>query len=419
MAGTKNSILAETSQGTISGYCDPQFSSLLDVFRENFEQRDELGASFCLRLEGETVVDLWGGRFLPDDDKPWEQDTMCIVWSSTKGATALCAHILASRGQLDLDAPVARYWPEFAQNGKENITVRMIMDHSSGVSGFTDKLPDGAFLDWDLIISTLEKQEPYWEPGTRQGYHAFTIGWLVGEVVRRITGKSLGTFFREEVGDPLDLEFWIGLPEELEGRISPVIMPPPPPADQVNPMVRDAVRDPKSITSRSVFNSGRWEAKYLQKREGHAAEIPGAGGIANARGLAGMYAPLACGGSLDGVTLVDQDSLVRMGATSMATWRDASLHFPTRFALGYMKSTDNRRMGQGQTSSMLLSESAFGHPGFGGSLGFADPRARLSFGYAMNRMGQGMLTSDRGEALIDATYAALGYSSRESGYWVK
>ncbi|MFL5586032.1 MAG: serine hydrolase domain-containing protein [Ktedonobacteraceae bacterium] len=337
------------NNGEIAGFCDPRFERVAQEFERNFQQRDELGASVCVTLEGERMVDLWGGIAHPDSQAPWVEDTLSIVWSATKGATALCAHILASRGLLDLDAPVIRYWPEFGQAGKETTPVKMLLNHQSGLAALSEPLPAGAFYDWELMIKALEKQKPFWRPGSMHGYHGFTFGWLVGEVVRRVSGKSLGTFFREEVAEPLGLDFWIGLPEELENRVAFMIPAPPPGPEGPVPAMFVAMADPTSLQTLVMFNSGGHMlpgsdgALGFNLRAAHAAEIGAAGGISNARGLAGMYAPLANGGSLKGVNLVSRDTLARMGAVSSASALDASILAPTRFSLGYAKSIDNRR----------------------------------------------------------------------------
>lgn len=399
----------------VHGSCDPRFQQVRQEFERNFLERGEVGASVCVTVQGQTVVDLWGGFVRPETQTPWTAETISIVFSSTKGATALCAHILASRGKLDLDAPVTTYWPEFGQAGKADIPVKMLLNHQAGLPAVRAPLPQGAYANWDFMVNALAKEEPFWEPGTRNGYHALTIGWLVGEVVRRVSGKSLGTFFQEEVAKPLELDFWIGLPEDKEPRVAPMIAAAP---DTNSLLYKEMIR-PGSLASLAILNSGGYMGAKPEYdlRAAHAAEIGGAGGITNARGLAGMYAPLACGGALKGVTLVNPDTLARMGVVASATGRDAVLVMPSRFALGFMKSMDNRRASAGVRESAIMSEEAFGHVGAGGSLGFADPKAGMSFGYTMNRMGAGTLLTDRGQSLVDATYRALGYQSDASGAW--
>ena len=399
--------------GRIAGSYAPRFRAVADCFAENFARHGEVGASVCITHEGETVVDLWGGRVVPDAPAAWNADTVSIVFSSTKGATALCAHILADRGLLDLDAPVAEYWPEFACKGKEKATVRMMLDHSAGVPVVREPLAKGAVNDWDLMCDRLANEVPFWEPGTRHGYHALTFGWTVGELVRRVSGRSLGTFFRDEVAKPLGLDFWIGTPELIESRVAPIIQFRPEKGAPLSPLAELALADRSSIPALFLFNDGGFNPN---RRDCHASEIGGANGITNARGLAGMYAPLANSGSLRGVKLVGADTIARMGQVSMATHLDETLRVPTRFALGYMKSMDNRR--RGLAGNMILSERAFGHVGAGGSIGFADPSCGLSFGYTMNRMGDGILLNARGQGLVDAAYRSLGYYSNAGGVWI-
>jgi CubicO group peptidase (beta-lactamase class C family) len=404
---------------TVSGKCDPKFERVREEFERNFKEREEVGASVCVTLDGETVVDLWGGTADVDTGEPWKENTVSNVFSSTKGATALCAHILASRGLLDIDAPVVKYWPEFGKAGKENVTVKMLLNHQAGLPHVRNPLPQGAFYDWDIMVHALEEQEPFWEPGTRHGYQFLVFGWLVGEVVRRVSGKSLGRFFQDEVAKPLGLDFWIGLPEEIEPRVSKIIMVDP---QQMmdTPFVRTAMADPNSIQGLCITNDGgALMVDGVDSRAYHAAEIGGGGGITNARGLAGMYAPLACGGSLKGVDLVDRDTLARMSAVSSATSKDMTILAPIRISLGFMKSFDNRRQPPGMQDSVILSEDAFGHPGMGGSIGFADPRERMSVGYTMNKQGPGLGLNPRGQSLIDATYLSLGFRSNASGSWLR
>lgn len=409
--------------GRIEGTFDEKFSSVVEAFETNFHQRDELGASVCVMVHGEAVVDLWGGTARKDTDQKWERDTLSVVWSSTKGAVSFCAHLLASRGELDIDAPVTNYWPEYGQSGKDATTVKMLLNHQSGVCAVSEALPAGAYANWETMTQAIERQAPFFEPGTAHGYQALTYGWLVGEIVRRVSGQSLGSFFRRAIGEPLDLDFWIGLPEEFEARTARMILPEMNLEDP-SPFLR-AMLKRDSIQALALGNSGGYMdlnddgIRGFDTRAAHGAEIGGAGGLANGRGLAGLYAPLACGGNLDGTEYVSPDTLARMAAVSSASSRDVTLLAPMRFSLGFFKAMDNRRSVPGTQDSMFLPEAAFGHPGYGGSIGFADPESGVSFGYNMNRMGQGMLLNDRGQSLIDAVYKALGYRSRESGNWLK
>lgn len=404
----------ETARGRVQGRLDPAFEGVLDAFVTNFEQRDELGASVAVRVDGELRADLWGGRVNETDDTPWTEDTVSLVFSVTKAATALCAHLLAERGLLDLHAPVTDYWPEFGQAGKETATVAMLLNHSAGVPAFRDPVKEGGYYDWDYMVGRIENEAPFWEPGTRNGYHMISFGWTVGEVVRRVSGKSLGAFFAEEFAGPLGLDFWIGLPEAIEPRVSRLIPWVPGPEGPFTDFTQALMSDPQSISALSLLNSGGHQP---DSREAHAAEIGGGGGISNARGVSGMFQPLALGGRSGEHTFFDRDSVTRMSQVSMATQKDATLLIPSRFALGFMKSMDNRHRPHGNIESVILGERAFGHVGAGGSLGFADPDCALAFGYTMNRMGAGLLLNERGQSLVDATYSALGYRSNAGGVW--
>ncbi|HEY0525280.1 MAG TPA: serine hydrolase domain-containing protein [Stellaceae bacterium] len=398
----------------IEGVCAPAFAGVLDVFAENFAARGEVGASVAITIGGETVVDLWGGVADPATGRPWERDTISIVFSNTKAATALCAHILAERGTLDLDAPLGLYWPAFRDARRAAITTRMVLGHTAGLPVLRGELKPGAFFDWDYMIARLEREEPFWEPGTRTGYHPLNFGWLVGEVVRRVASRTLGEFFRETVAAPLGLDFWIGLPESEEGRVAPIILHEPSPDDPPTRFT-DAVRDvPSSIPALYVANARTWRPDGLNTRAAHAAEIGAAGGITNARGLAGMYRPLANGGAIGGHRVVGPDMLRGMTEIVSATHDDATLRVAARFGSGFMRSMETVGVAGG---SVVLSPDAFGHAGAGGSLGFADPAVRMSLGYTMNRMGFGVLLNERGQALADAAYRALGYH-RVPGYWM-
>ena len=419
-------VKTSVTHGEINGSCESGFERVATEFERNFQERGEVGASVCVTIEGKKVVDLWGGMARPDSHQPWTENTLSIVWSCTKGATALCAHMLVSRGLLDLDKPVAHYWPEFAQAGKETIPVRMLLNHQSGLSAVREPLPAGAFYDWDGMVTALAKQEPFWKPGSMHGYQAQTFGWLVGEVVRRVSGKSLGTFFREEVAQPLGIDFWIGLPETLEQRVAPMISADPLDPSKPISSFYAALADQASLQGLVIFNTGGHMMPGpdgvfgYDSRAAHGAELGAIGGITNARGIAGMYAPLANGGSLNGVNLVNRESLARMSAVSSASALDVMLLAPTRFTLGYAKTWDNRHEPScTKDDSIILSEEAFGHPGSGGFLGFADPHAKMSFGYTMNKMGQGLGLNDRGQSLVDATYLSLSYTPNASGSWLK
>jgi CubicO group peptidase (beta-lactamase class C family) len=395
--------------GYLGGTYDSRFEAVAAAFVDNFTQHDEVGASCVVTVDGETVVDLWGGRVAREGDD-WTAETLCTVFSSTKGAMALCAHMLADRGLLDLDARITDYWPEFGQGGKEEARVKMTLDHSVGVPHVRGEVAPGGFYDYDSMVARVAAEPAFWEPGTRGGYHALTMAWTVGELVHRAGGRRLGRFFAEEVAGPLGLDFWIGAPAELEPRIAPVIAAVPDDAWLGTRFVQAGLASAETPTRLFMRDFLLFNANDPAC---HRAEIGSANGVTNARGLAGMYAPLANGGG----ALVGADTLSRMGRVSMASHDDATLLVPTRFALGYMKSMDNRRAPGVVNSSMIVSDAAFGHVGAGGSLGLADPACRMSFGYVMNRMGTGILLNERGQSLVDAAYGALGYRSCASGAW--
>jgi CubicO group peptidase (beta-lactamase class C family) len=405
---------------SIEGSCEPRFSEVGEEFARNFAERGEVGASVCVIVEGQAVVDLWGGVADRATGRPWQRDTIGLVWSCTKGAAALCAHILVARGQLDFDAPVARYWPEFAQAGKEEITVRLLLSHQAGLPALRQPLRPGGLFDWQYMTERLAAEAPFWPPGTRQGYHALTFGHLVGEVVRRRSGRPLERYFREEVTGPLGLDFHLGLPEADEGRVAPTIRPGlPGPGEAPARWLGPAHADPESVQALVLKNNGGYySGRAYESRAAHAAVLPSQGGITNARGLAGLYAPLALGGAHRGVRLVDEDTVRGMGAVAAASAVDAVMLLGMRFGMGFVKACDNRRGPAGARDSLILSEDAFGHPGMGGSLGFADPPARLAFGYTMNRQGLGVLLNERGQALVDAVYRGLGYRPGRCGRWI-
>lgn len=409
------------ADGAVQGAVDPAFEAVADAFLTNFRQRGEVGASVCLNLGGRQVVDLWGGLREAGGTERWQRDTVAIVYSCTKAATALCAQILIDRGLLELDAPIARYWPEFAQAGKADATVRMALNHSVGLPALREPLKPGAYLDWDYMVERLAAEAPFWPPGTANGYHMVSFGWIVGELVRRISGRSLGRFFQDEVAVPLGLDFWIGTPEDIEARIAPTI-PFKPDADASKTDFTDFTKalmtDPTSISHLAIFNNGGWR---VDSREGHAAEIGGAGGVSNARSLARLFEPLANGGACSAksggksgvmtgsaagsIRLLSAARIEDMRQVSVETDRDRTLLIPTRFGQGFMLRMDNGPPPAGQ--SLLLGEQAFGHVGAGGSLVFADVQHHLSFGYTMNRMGDGLLLNERGQALVDAAYGCL------------
>ncbi len=282
---------AEVATGAVEGHVSSGFEAVADTFVRNFAEHGEVGASLCVQRDGETVVNLWGGSADPEAGRTWEADTVVTVFSCTKAATAFCAHLLAERSQLDLDAPVTGLWPEYAAAGKERTTTRMMLDHTSALPACREPLKPDCLLDWDYMCGKLAAEAPFWQPGTRSSYHAVTFGYLVGEMVRRASGKSLGQYFAEEIAGPLGIDYWIGLPEEFEPRVAPVILYRPGRDEPRTPFMAEAVKrgTPSNLF---IFNHGDWMAGGVNTREGRAAEIGAAGGVTNGRGLAGLFAAM-------------------------------------------------------------------------------------------------------------------------------
>ena len=396
----------------ISGQYQPAFAPVAEAFAANFAERGELGASLCIEIGGQPVVDLWGGHVAPDGPR-WERDTVHVVFSCTKAATALVLHLLVKDGALDLDAPLSDLWPALSA-AQQGATARMILDHSIGLPAVAEKAPAEALVHPDWMLRALERQTPFWQPGTRVGYHALTYGFLAGEVVRRVTGQSLGQVFRDRIATPLGLDFHIGLPEAVEARVAPIQLWRPGPDDKPTAFLL-AAREAGSIPNLFVFNSGDWGAKGVNTRAGRAAEIGAANGVGHARALARMFGALATGGAELGLSA---DDIAGFSRASSATGRDATLQMPTRFGPGFMLGMDNRHPARGG-ESLIFGRNAFGHVGAGGSVGFADPEVELSFAYTMNRQGAGLLLNPRGQSLIDATYRALGYRTNSPGFWAR
>ena len=398
-AGRAWAAPGDESESQIHGEVAPGFERVRDAFAANFEKRGEVGAAFSLYHRGKKVVDLWGGVADVETGRPWAEDSIVMVFSSTKGATAICAHLLAQRGELDLDAPVAEYWPEFAAGGKQDIPVRWLLSHQVGLPVFDNPLTPQEFLAWEPPVKALAAQSPVWEPGTTHGYHAGSYGWLVGEVVRRITGKTLGTFFADEVAGPLGLDFWIGLPESEESRVVPMIeidlqevgVEEQALTDRRRDLL-DASRDPDSLLARPSTTG----PLNPNTRAFRAAELPAGNGIADARSLARMYASLI-GDGVDGVRILNEETVTRATA-EQSNGRDAVLQIQTRFGLGFELNLPHGHLGQ---------EGAFGHSGAGGSLGFADPKAEIAFGYAMNKMQLVASDDPRTLSLIAAVHESL------------
>ncbi|MEY8828897.1 serine hydrolase domain-containing protein [Sedimentitalea sp. XS_ASV28] len=409
-----NMLSIESPHGVpVAGYAREDLIPVAETFLQNFDTHGELGASLCIRLGSETVLDLWGGH-VAAGGALWAENTISVVFSCTKPATALCLHQLAARGALSLDDRVADHWPEYAQAGKAGTTLRMLLDHSAGQPALRTPMKADCMIDHDYICDHLAREEPFWEPGTRSGYHPLTFGFLIGEVVRRVTGRSLGRYFRDEIAEPLGLDFSIGLPADDEPRVSPIELFRPAKDAQTTPFLL-AVREKGSIPNLFVFNSGDWSIRGVNTPEGRAAEIGAASGVTNARGLAGLFGALVDGGERIGL---DPHTVAGFGRASTATHMDATFLAPSRFGPGFMLGMARRPTPSGD-ESLVIGARAFGHVGMGGSLGLADPDAGFALGYTMNRLGGGLLLNARGQSLVDATYRCLGYRSDRGGYWTR
>jgi CubicO group peptidase (beta-lactamase class C family) len=396
------------SGAVLEGFCAPGFERVAEAFRENFIARNEMGASACVTHRGQTVVDLWGGLASAKTGAAWGRDTVSIVFSCTKGAAAICAHMLVEQGALKLYDNVGALWPAFAAHGKDGTTLANMLAHTSPVPHLREPIRDGGMTDWDYMVERVAAEPAWWAPGTRQGYHGLTYAWTVGNMVRLAAGEPLGDFFRKNVANKLGVDFHIGLSDSDSHRVAPMIASDPAEVDFTSKFFQAVTGQAGSLPQLFLTNNGGAD---FNSRELHAAELSSANGISNARGLAGLYAPLANGGGL-----LKPETVARISRVSAATHEDATLLQPMRFGLGFMVSTDNREAGG---DSLLLGETGFGHVGMGGSVGFADPAAELSFGYTMNRMGAGILLNERGQSLVDAAYVSLGYASNASGAWRK
>jgi len=389
----------------VDGVVESGFEAVRDAFVRNFEEQDEIGAGFSVHVEGRKCVDLWGGVADESTGRRYDEDTLQLVFSSTKGATASCVNLLVQRGLIDVDEPVARYWPEFAQGGKEAIPVRWLLCHKAGLPTVDKLLALDEILAWDPIIEALEVQEPLWEPGTAHGYHAVTFGYLLGELIRRVDGRSLAQFFAEEIAGPLGLEFWIGLPESEEPRVAPMVGSLTPDDAEIAPEMRELFEQfvgPDSLLGRALTLNGAFDMQAWNSRPVHAAQIGAANGITNARSLSRMYAGLT--GTLDdapAAPLFTREQIEK-AREKQTTGSDKCIFVETAFGLGYMLSSPFSPYG---------GAGSFGHAGAGGSVGFADPDNGIAVGYVMNRMLTNLSGDPRTRGLIKACYDAVGAST--------
>jgi CubicO group peptidase (beta-lactamase class C family) len=376
----------------MEGFTQDRFAAVREVFEANLTSGSDLGASFCATIEGETVIDLWGGFADEAKTRPWVKDTIVNVYSTTKTMAALTVLLLADRGVLDLDAPVARYWPEFAANGKEHIKVNHVMSHSSGLSGWREPITKEDLYDWDKLTGMLARQAPLWEPGTASGYHALTFGYLLGEVVRRATGKTMGTVFREEIAEPLNADFHIGLPASEDARVAemiPFVRP-----ERAPGVVLTEIQD---LTLRNMTI----DVGATRTREWRGAEIPAANGQGNARSIAEIHVVLANGGVAKGKRLMSEAGCRKALEQQVEGPDLVMMGMPARFGIGFGLPGPLLKLALPNPNTIFWA-------GAGGSLIIIDMDARTTFGYAMNKMRPDLVGDERSFALIRAVWQAMG-----------
>ena len=383
------------------GYCHEDFSEVKRIFNHNFDKYKEIGSSLCVIVDGEIVVDIWAGHKNKNKTKEWSENTLSVAFSSTKAALALCAHMLIERGELDLKEKVTKYWPDYGKNGKEETTIEMILNHSAGLPALKTEVVEGGFLDWDYMVQLIENEKPFWEPGKETGYHMMTTGWLIGELIRRVSGKSLGEFFNNELVEPYGLNYWIGLPETEDKRVAEIIPFIPSSNDKPSGFA-SAFRNNKSSMQRlSLTNTGGYD---FNAKETYRAELGAIGGITDARSLAKLLTPLA----KNNEELLSRDTVKKLSESNIKTNIDSMLLFPTNFSNGFMLNMDNRTTFEGEGGSFIIGPNAFGHVGYGGSSAtFVDPDFKISFGYLTNKLGGEYLINNRAQSLINATYENL------------
>lgn len=386
-----NSIQIDTDG--IGGSIEPGFDAIVDAFRNNFSAHGDVGAACAVYHHGRCVVDLWGGLADGDTGRPWERDTIALVFSAAKGPTATCINRLVESGLLDIDLPIAHYWPEFGCNGKEAITTRMVLSHRAGLAAVDGVLTLAQVLAWDPVVAAIAAQQPNWEPDSSHGYHARSFGWILGEITRRITGQSLGTYLQHEIAEPLGLRYWVGLPERELPNCAKLI----PPAGGSDAVA--ALLGADSLTARVMSGpSGLFGYNQMWNSPAIlAAEMPSSNGVGDARSLARFYAAL--NGDIEGVELLGAAQLSR-ALQQQSRGADAVIFRETCFGLGYSLQP-MVAPGAGPRS--------YGHPGAGGALAFADPDAGLAFCYITNTMQFDPSGDHRSPALINAVYDALAF----------
>ncbi len=369
----------------IQGKCSDQFSAVREVFASSLRSGADVGASVAIYVDGEPVVDLWGGYADQECTRPWQRDTIANVWSITKTMTAVCALVLADRGELDLSAPVAKYWPEFGIVGKDRVEIRHLLGHTAGLPDWDQPMALDDLCDWEKATTLLARQSPRWEPGTESGYHRFTHGFLLGEVIRRVCRQSIGAFFADQIAGPLDLDFHIGLAAEHDHRVSDGI-PATGPAPAANPQVAIPV-------GAYVTVQDTWSTQWRR------AEIPAASGYGNARSVAALQSVLACGGQTPTSRLLSE-ATCRAVFDEQSHGTDLVLGIPLRFGMGYALNADDAPVSTTNPQTCYWG-------GRGGSLIVNDLDARMTIAYVMNQMTNLGLTDPRGQRLLQAAYKSL------------
>jgi CubicO group peptidase (beta-lactamase class C family) len=381
----------------IHGTVTDGFGAVAEAFERNFVEHGELGAAFCVYVDGEVRADLWAGVADRSTGRPWTEDTLQLVFSTTKGAAAICIARLVDAGLISYDDPVAAHWPEFAANGKGDVTVAQMMSHQAGLPYVDVELTFEDAMAVTPVVAALAEQAPLWPPGSKHGYHAVTYGWLAGELLRRVDGRTLGSYFAEEIARPLGLEFWIGLPESEESRVATIEAMPPPADPNIRALMEQFI-GPGTVAWKALTFNGALATEgdqVFNSRAVHATEMPAANGITTARSLARMYA--ATIGDVDGIRLVS-DNTLDVARAEAVNGPDAVLVFPSQFGMGFMR--------HGSLTPMF-GPNSFGHAGAGGSLGYADIDARLGYGYVMNQMGGGIAGDPRTINLTEAVRSCL------------
>ncbi|WP_205013801.1 serine hydrolase domain-containing protein [Nocardioides albidus] len=377
---------------TVHGDHDPRFDRLREVFAANLDSGEELGAAIAVDLDGETLVDLWGGHADVARSRPWEADTIVNVWSTTKEITALAILLLVERGLVDVHEPVATYWPEFAQNGKESILVRHLLAHTSGVSGWEQPFTIEDMYDWESSTARLAAQAPWWEPGTASGYHANNQGHLLGEVLRRVTGVPLKQFVADEIAAPLGVDLQIGARAEDDDRVAEIVPPPPLPIDfsQIDPDSPMAKTFMGPVADANAANTVPWRRADMGALNGHT----------NARALARTFSVVSRGGEVDGVRLLSKDT-IDLVFEEQSRNVDLVLGVPLRFGIGFA-------LPEPATLPYIPDERICFWGGWGGSLTVMFPERRLTVSYVMNKMAPGIIGSDRSAAYFTEILSALG-----------